>query len=217
MSERELAEKLLAEAEGQRGEIDYEEVKILLEQGSDPLYCDENSRTALLVAVEEGDEVLLSILLNHCAKSEKLYSLRTPDGLNALQLASALGHTECVSLLLLSAAFNQRKVINLLSPEGDSSLHLALSSGYLDIAFMLLENGIDPHLCDSRGRHPVHMAARIGNVAFLEALSSRGVDFSVLDHAGNSALHCCVDWYALNFLYQQGTNPLQRFAYVAGE
>ena len=212
MAERELPEKLLAEVEKERGQIDYEEVKRILELGADPLYFDEKLRAAALVAVEEGDEMLLSILLNHCTRSERLYSLRTSEGLNALQLASTLCHTECASLLLSSAGFNQKNVINLLSPEGDSSLHLALASGCLDIAFMLLENGADPHLCDSRGRYPVHMAARVGNVAFLEALSACGVDFSVVDGVGNCALHCCVDWYAINFLYQHGTNPLHRFA-----
>ena len=210
MTERGLAESLLAEAEKQRDQIDYEEVKRLLEQGADPLYFDKNLRAVLLVAVEEGDEVLLAILLHHCARSERLYSLRTPDGQNALQLSSGLCHTECASLLLSSAGFNQRSVINRVTPEGDSSLHLALGSGCLDVAFMLLENGADPHLCDSRGRYPVHMAARLGNVAFLEALSSRGVDFRALDRVGNCALHCCVDWYAINFLYQQGINPFHR-------
>lgn len=207
----EKALQLLMLIENKSEELSYEEVKQLLEEGADPL---ESSARSLFAAIERDDDALLHLLLGYCQRKIELFEVHDQDGLNALQLASKLGHLECTSLLL-STGFHLAEHINECTrAEGNTALFLACAKGHSNVATLLLENGADPNIKNRREVYPIHVAASQGNLILLQELGHRGADMRARNKQGDTALHLSRHPIVMEFLHEQGVDPLQRYCGV---
>ena len=69
--------------------------------------------------------------------------------------------------------------IHVSRPSGDTPLHLAASlfwdTGHLQALKLLVNAGCDPRACNLAGETPFHLAARRGNIQFMEYLLSLGM------------------------------------------
>lgn len=193
-------------------DLSYEKVKLLLKDDADP--CSQFGATkssALFLCIERNDETLLNLLLRHAHR--KNLGITDADGVNTLMLAAKLGYLGCLNLLL-SYGFTTPELINKQSsPRGleVTALMLAFMEGHVDIARVLLQNGADPTLHDSRGRSPAHIAAIRGQLDLLQELKQYGMEFGqVVDGLGNTPMHFCTHPHILEFLYEEGLSPSTR-------
>ena len=107
-----------------------------------------------------------------------------PDGDTCLHLACVYGHEDVFAALLASGA-----KADVPDENGSTCLHDACASGSLTMVTRLLE--LAPGLlasCDSDGETCLHCAARGGHTAVVAALLRAGVDTSVVNIFGQTAL-----------------------------
>jgi ankyrin repeat protein len=97
------------------------------------------------------------------------------------------GYPDNVAILLQSGRVDVNRKDSLY---GSTILTLAIGYKETKIAQMLLQTeGIDPDLQDGRGRFPLSMAARHGNLPIVRDLLDRGrVDVNAKDSSGRTAL-----------------------------
>ena len=208
ISSQQLYEELLSCS----SEVSYEKVKLLLKNDADP--CSQFGATKsspLFLCIERNDETLLHLFLRHALR--KNLGITNADGVNALMLAAKLGYLGCLNLLL-SSGFSSPELINKRSrPSGleATALMLAFTEGHVDIARVLLQNGADPTLLDSRGRSPAHIASIRGQLELLQELKQHGLQLDqVVDGLGNTPMHFCTHPHVLEFLHKEGLSPSAR-------
>lgn len=168
--------------------IDYKRIRQLLEDGVDPLM------SPLQLALELMSESLVELLLTYCDIS----ILLDPE-ITLLHYACRRSNMECVELLL-KAGFKDYRLLNSKLPDsGDTPLICAISSSS-NIVTTLLSYGADPNICNTKGRYPVHFAAKCGNMQILQDLNSHGALFTVQDYQNNTPLHGCIHIEVLEYL-----------------
>lgn len=120
----------------------------------DKLYeASRKGNTAILLKLMEEDPLILEDSIKHASKE-------TP-----LHLASLLGHTDFVKLIL-----NQNpKFARIVNQKGYSPMHLACANGHVEVVGELLkiDLGNGHELCtrrDKKGRTPLHLATIKGRV-----------------------------------------------------
>ncbi|XP_022934257.1 uncharacterized protein LOC111441474 [Cucurbita moschata] len=190
-----------------------DQIRDVLER-SDPSWravdaVDEQGRTLLHLAVEQGRADLVQLLLEfnpdmgavgRCGMTaleaaaaagqalivELLLARRAStergDGsvFGAVHLAAAGGHVEVLRLLLVKGAF-----VDALSKDGDTALHLAVQERRRDCARLLLANGAKPDVRSAeQGDTALHMAARIGDEQIVKLLIQKGANKDIRNWAG---------------------------------
>lgn len=73
-------------------------------------------------------------------------------------------------------------------------------SSNLEFCKFLLESGSNPNTLDSKGRHPGHVAALVGNIEIFQLLYNYSSDFSIRDAVGNTVLHIAATGLNLNIV-----------------
>lgn len=159
-------------------------VQVILEAGGDPnstvlrqeVYDSEYGtriilKTALLVAVETSNLLMVHLLIHHRANVNCPTTMgvkRTP-----LQSAAEIGSFDIVECLLSKDA-----EINALPARsgGATALQLAAIGGYTGIAELLLNSGADPNAPAAKvsGRTAIEGAAEYGRVDMLRLLTNAG-------------------------------------------
>jgi ankyrin repeat protein len=138
--------------------------RLCLWVGADANGSPEWRRTPLEVAVQEGDEALVDLLVNRGADPN-----RPGPAVPPLALAVTSGRPEVVRLLLEGGA--DPNVRSVLGP----TLHLAALGGHVEIARLLLAHGAAPDQRDSRGKTAAQLAPEVGQpviAALLEEASA---------------------------------------------
>ena len=135
--------------------------------------------TALRIAVEVGDAVIVRALLEHNVPID----IPDPRGYTPLLAAADKGASEIVQLLL-----EAHVAVNMKSSNGDTALMLAAAGGHAEVAGILLEKGAAVSARNRFGRTAFMMAACSGNVALVDAFLKRGVAINTQDWHGRSAL-----------------------------
>jgi ankyrin repeat protein len=145
----------------------------LTELGVRPAAIQEDLDASLLAASARGYDIIVQDLLGRGARPDASRIQNYSDEYTALQLASRLGHTKVVQLLLESGAsvnYNAK-------PLYKTPLYEASESGNVDVVDVLLAHKADPDL-RSNGESPLRVAVLNGHVAVAQALISAGADRS---------------------------------------
>ncbi|XP_056423996.1 ankyrin repeat and SOCS box protein 3 isoform X2 [Hyla sarda] len=171
--------------------------KILLRAGADPNDLTNDETTPLFLAVENGCEAVVKLLLKYKANVNGPHSC---SGWNPLHQASLMEHTDLIQLLLengvdkecrddfgitplfIAAQYGKYESLRLLSSHGAdvncqakdkaTPLFIAAQEGHEKCAELLLSTGADPNLyCNDDGwQLPIHAAAQMGRSKILEML-----------------------------------------------
>ena len=113
-------------------------------------------------------------------------NLNTKDtfGGTALIIASNIGHTEIVKLLIESGSD-----VNIASNDGRTALMKASGRrGDADIVKLLLENGADSDIQNNGGSTALIYACKIGNIDIIKLLLENGANPDIQDKFGRTAL-----------------------------
>lgn len=166
-----------------------EEVERLLIAGVDPNYTltaqigGKSATTALFVACVQGNEKIVSLLLEHKADVDKPFEEQTP-----LQAASKQGHDQCLSLLLQYGADCDREFL-----DGKTSLIAASQLNYARCVALLLQGGADCEKVDEGGYTALMTASQCSGEKCMIHILKYQPDCHKTNKQGVNALHiaCC--------------------------
>lgn len=189
-----------------------ENVKRLLAQGADINAVKEIfKRTALHIAVANGNEELVRVLIENGANVEARNFLEdTPLGLlcrmhqggrkiGELLIAAGAeteglfssvcysGNRELAQLLLENGSDDQER-----DAEGFTPLHCAASAGHLDMISLLLDRHVDIEAREHNELTPLSIAAFRGNYDVISLLIENGADIEAEDTQGQSPIFYAV-------------------------
>ena len=155
----------------------------LLDAGMD---CDQTffvggwRRPSLCLALELGHvEIVTELCRRRCS-----VSILDHGGLTPLHLASSLGLTEIVEVLLR----NRADVDSVMTDTGETALHLATAGSYHHTVRVLLEKGATADKQNKEGRTSLMYAAKQGSQEIVVTLLEFGARRDLRDISGNTAL-----------------------------
>ncbi|XP_069466569.1 nuclear factor NF-kappa-B p100 subunit [Ambystoma mexicanum] len=149
-------------------------VEFLLQAGADPTLLDRSGNSVLHLAVQAGDDEMLSILLKYLTTST-MHLLNEPNyhGLFPIHWAVKTKSMKCLDLLVSKGAdvnAAERK-------SGRTPLHLAVDMENLNIATYLVKKlGADVNVRTFAGDTPLHLSAAIGSPILTKMLIKSGAD-----------------------------------------
>ena len=133
-----------------------EAIRLLIKNGADVSSAIKlaNQKEPLLhCAVRSNSIDCVRLCLLEGANSNAFNPIGLP--LNAIHLASYIGHAQCLSILLESDRAN----VNIKDSVGSTALHLAAKEGHLECINLLLAKGADVTATNRIGKTAVHLAA----------------------------------------------------------
>ena len=133
-----------------------------------------DSYSPLHWAVENGDEKMAELLLNHGANRNKQASLQDHQFVTPLHLAAQDGNTSICRLLLSDPECLRDPVKitpkrNMITP-----LHQAAFNGHTQTVRLLLDMGCDPNKQADNGYAALHYACQIGDPEMVRMILSHG-------------------------------------------
>ncbi|KAM6439986.1 nuclear factor NF-kappa-B p105 subunit isoform 1-T3 [Liasis olivaceus] len=147
-------------------------MKDLLRAGADVNLLDRHGNSVFHLAAQQGDEMVLSMLLNH-KEASMMRDLPNGDGLTILHLAVMANSMPCLRQILAAGAdVNVQE-----QKSGRTALHLAVEQGNISMAGCLLLEGdafVDSITYD--GTTPLHIAAGRGSAKLAALLKAAGAD-----------------------------------------
>lgn len=171
-------------------------MELLAKEGADKDARDENGRTALHLAVQEGDFHMVGSLKR---LEVDMNAKITTNEWTPLHLAVQKRDKEMIELLteqevdIKQQAGTRRKVeINARDSMGGTPLHLAVFIGYSDIVELLQNKGARIRADDSMTWTLIHVAIANGDCDMIELLAKLGTDINAKDRMGWTILHYAV-------------------------
>jgi len=147
------------------------------------LHHSSNGRTALHMAVEYGQEVILGLLLSF---SGTVKNARDSAGETAFMLAVANNQLSCLDILLQAEGID----LNITDQQGHTQLHLAVKNDYQTVFDkLILTPGVDLDAKDNDGDTPLHIAVQCDRSKMLEQLLKRGASRIETNNDGNLPMH----------------------------
>ncbi len=163
----------------QAGDVDT--VKTLLASGVDIDETDFSTGTALHIAVGQGNERIVKVLIEHGADLEAKSELNSA---RALHLAADFDELAIIGYLLDNGADIEGRDGELRTP-----LHRAAGAGLSRGVELLLEHGAKIDIREGYfGTTPLQQAADNGRLETVKLLLDRGADINAVDQRGFSAL-----------------------------
>eukprot|EP01127_Copromyxa_protea_P016438 TRINITY_DN4889_c0_g1_i14.p1 TRINITY_DN4889_c0_g1~~TRINITY_DN4889_c0_g1_i14.p1 ORF type:complete len:779 (+),score=128.09 TRINITY_DN4889_c0_g1_i14:40-2337(+) len=123
---------------------------------------DEDSNTALLLAVKLGHEKIARDLLAHGSNIEVCNRYEW----NVLHLGAYSGASESFMEFLISKGAD----VNAVDHNGWIPLHVAISTGNAELATLLLKNGSGVNTQNKKGQTPMFIAANNGHTSIVKTL-----------------------------------------------
>ncbi|XP_041089465.1 ankyrin-1-like isoform X1 [Polyodon spathula] len=154
-----------------------EVVKFLLENGANQNIATEDGFTPLAVALQQGHENVVALLINYGTKGK----VRLP----ALHIAARNDDTRTAAVLL-----QNDPNADVLSKTGFTPLHIAAHYENLNVAQLLLNRGASVNFTPKNGITPLHIASRRGNVIMVKLLLDRGAQIDSQTKDELTPLHC---------------------------
>lgn len=154
-------------------------VEILLKNGADVTFSEQDLKTVLHIAAERGNVDILVMILEHGGECLDI-NKREATGCTALSLACMNGHEQASLLLLQHGA-----EVN--TPGGFPPLHAASLVGHLHLVVLLHKHDAVLDLQDFRGNTALHYACYKNHKRIVQFLLENGCDVSVKDRTGKSA------------------------------
>ena len=151
-------------------------VKTLLNSSS---RAPEILNTALEIAIGDGDGELVSLFLEHGAKST-----------DVLHLAALSG-----SLTMLLRFPHVKDDLASVGTHGLTPLHFACKGGSREMVYTLIENGADVNVKGQKsGSTPLHLACQYGHGDVISLLLEKEADPNAEDETGLTPLHVATMW-----------------------
>ena len=155
-------------------------VRELLTAGADPdKYKDSNGFTALIVAVNRGNDSIVSILIQHGANP----NIQNKYENTALHNAALNGNNEVITTLIKAGAD-----LNIQNDEGKTALYRAAENGNNEVITTLIEAGADLNIQRKDGNTALQNAAWNGNNEVTTTLIEAGADLNIQNKDGETAL-----------------------------
>ncbi len=155
--------------------------QLLIAKGADIHKADNNGRTPLIHAIDQGNLSIIQLLI---AKGADIHKA---DNNGRTPLIHAIGKRDLSIIQLLIA-----KGANIHTPDknGRTPLMYAMNSTDLSIAQLLIAKGADIHMPDNKGRTPLIHAIDDENPIIAQLLISKGADIHMHDNEGRTPLMC---------------------------
>ncbi|XP_071436582.1 ankyrin repeat domain-containing protein 55 isoform X2 [Pithys albifrons albifrons] len=147
----------------------------LLHKGADPTLVDKDFKTALHWAVQSGNRILCSIILDH-SQGPSIINYDDENGKTCMHIAAAAGYSDIISELAKVPKCN----LQALDVDDRTPLHWAAAAGKADCVQTLLELGIDSSPRDINENTPLTYAIYCGHTACIKLLSQETRSESVL-------------------------------------
>ncbi|XP_074849604.1 nuclear factor NF-kappa-B p105 subunit [Carettochelys insculpta] len=147
-------------------------VEDLLRAGADVSLLDRHGNSVLHLAVQEGDDKILNILLKH-EKTSPMINLANGEGLSAIHMAVMANSMPCLRQTIAAGAdVNAQE-----QKSGRTALHLAVEQENISLAgSLLLEGDADVDSTTYDGTTPLHIAAGRGSTKMTALLKAAGAD-----------------------------------------
>ncbi|XP_004608498.2 ankyrin repeat domain-containing protein 55 isoform X1 [Sorex araneus] len=140
--------------------------QMLLKKGADPTLVDKDFKTALHWAVQSGNRILCSIILNH-HQGPSIINYDDESGKTCVHIAAAAGFSDIINELAKVPECN----LQALDVDDRTPLHWAAAAGKADCVQLLLELGMDSNLRDINESTPLAYALYCGHTACVRLLS----------------------------------------------
>ncbi|RMB95423.1 hypothetical protein DUI87_28146 [Hirundo rustica rustica] len=129
----------------------------LLHKGADPTLVDKDFKTALHWAVQSGNRILCSIILDHW-QGPSIINYDDENGKTCMHIAAAAGYSDIISELAKVPKCN----LQALDVDDRTPLHWAAAAGKADCVQTLLDLGIDSSPRDINENTPLTYAIYCG-------------------------------------------------------
>ncbi|XP_015427300.1 PREDICTED: ankyrin-3 isoform X4 [Myotis davidii] len=162
-----------------------EVVKFLLDNGASQSLATEDGFTPLAVALQQGHDQVVSLLLENDTKGK----VRLP----ALHIAARKDDTKAAALLLQNdhnADVESKMVVNRTTESGFTPLHIAAHYGNINVATLLLNRAAAVDFTARNDITPLHVASKRGNANMVKLLLDRGAKIDAKTRDGLTPLHC---------------------------
>ncbi|XP_068033381.1 ankyrin repeat domain-containing protein 55 isoform X2 [Anomalospiza imberbis] len=146
----------------------------LLHKGADPTLVDKDFKTALHWAVQSGNKILCSIILDHW-QGPSIINYDDENGKTCMHIAAAAGYSDIISELAKVPECN----LQALDVDDRTPLHWAAAAGKADCVQTLLELGIDSSPRDINENTPLAYAIYCGHTACIKLLTQESRSESV--------------------------------------
>jgi serine/threonine-protein phosphatase 6 regulatory ankyrin repeat subunit B len=149
--------------------------------------ADNEGRTALYHASQEGYEEIVAFLMSHAAHADIKKAQRQGQGMTPLMAAACTGHLGLMKMLLQHMEGQGLEKTN---REGRTALFYAAEKGHGEIVALLLSQRAQVETTDENGVTPLMAAACHGHVGVLKMLLQHmgGQGLDERDHLGRTAL-----------------------------
>uniref|UniRef100_A0A674H8V2 Ankyrin repeat domain 55 n=1 Tax=Taeniopygia guttata TaxID=59729 RepID=A0A674H8V2_TAEGU len=141
----------------------------LLHKGADLTLVDKDFKTALHWAVQSGNRILCSIILDHW-QGPSIINYDDENGKTCMHIAAAAGYSDIISELAKVPKCN----LQALDVDDRTPLHWAAAAGKADCVQTLLELGIDSNPRDINENTPLAYAIYCGHTACVKLLTQEG-------------------------------------------
>jgi len=172
-------EKRLIKACGNGGE---QEALMMIREGADLSCTDVQGRTALHLALANGESAIVEALVANNARFEA----KDTRGLTPVHVAASVGDFTAMRSMIRAGAR-----CNMPDRRGQTAVHTCVESGSLDVLAVLLKEAKHAalDLKDVDGLTPLLLAVHLGHHSQAGLLLRRGADATVTTPDGLSALH----------------------------
>ena len=160
-------------------------MKLLIENGANINYTDENGFNPLNIAIESGDMELTKFLITNGANVNSLMQ----DGVSLIGYAIAQNNMDLLQILIENGA-------NVNYTGGDSwantPLQTASRLGLDNVVRILLSRNVDINAVDINGNTALHTAALNSQLSVVKLLLEKNTNLDIQNKVGNTALHLAV-------------------------
>ncbi|KAM9329835.1 ankyrin repeat domain-containing protein 55 [Gastrophryne carolinensis] len=141
-------------------------VQSLLQKGADPTLVDKDFKTALHWAVQSGNRVLCSIILDD-PQGQSTINYDDENGKTCMHIAAAAGYSDIICELSRVPECN----LQALDVDDRTPLHWAAAAGKSDCVQTMLKLGVDINPRDINENTPLTYAMYCGHTACIKLLS----------------------------------------------
>ena len=160
-------------------------MKLLIDNGANINYTDENEFTPLNIAIETGDMELTKFLITNGANVNSLMQ----DGVSLIVYAISQNNMDLLQILIENGA-------NVNNTTGDywagSPLITASRLGLDNVVRILLSRNADINAVDMNGNTALHTAALNSQLSVVKLLLEKNPNLDIQNEVGNTALHLAV-------------------------
>ena len=175
-------------------------VKLLLEKGATVDLFDNEGKTALMYAAENGDIHIAEHIFKKKPKS--ILTTNAGEKKTVLMYAAEKGQQIMIKLILDMAAdtFKNKpestdtmyavlnKLVNIVDINSRTALMFAAANGHTETVSFLIDKGADILITDLNGKTALMFAAENGHTEIVSFLIGKGADILITDSKGKTAL-----------------------------